>query len=178
MSEKATAVQKAAAPAPATTSLKLVEPETLFERINHLQESVARRAFELFEDRGALFGRDLDDWFRAETELLHPVHLEITETDDALTARAEVPGFEARDLEVSIEPRRITIAGRKESTKEKKTAKTIHKEQCSNEILRVVDLPVEIEAAKVTATLKDGLLDLRMPKTAQAKGTRVEAKGA
>jgi HSP20 family protein len=178
MAEKATAVQKPAAPAPATTSLKLVAPETLFERINHFQESIARRAFQLFEGRGALLGSDLDDWFRAETDLLHPVHLEINETDDTLTAHAEVPGFEAKELEVSVEPQRITISGKKESTEEKKTGKTVYKEQCSNEILRVVDLPVEIEAAKATATLKDGVLELRMPKTAQAKSTRVEVKGA
>ncbi len=170
MAEKAVAVQKAMAPATATTSLRLVEPGALFERINHLQESVARRAFELFEGRGALFGRDWEDWFKAETELLHPVHLEITETDNTLTARAEVPGFEAKDLEVSAEPRRITISGKRESAEKRESAKTIYKEQCSNEILRVVDLPVEIDAAKATATLEDGVLELRMPKTAQAKG--------
>jgi HSP20 family protein len=169
MAEKATAVRKAAAPAPVTTSLKLVEPETLIERIDHLRESIARRAFELFEGRGALIGRDLDDWFSAEAELLHPVHLEITETDNTLAARAEVPGFEAKELEVSVEPRQITISGKKESTEEEKTAKTVYKEQCSKEILRIVDLPVEIEAAKTTATLKDGVIELRMPKTARAK---------
>ena len=170
MAERGTAVQKALARAPATTPLRLVEPETLFERINLLQEAIARRAFELFEARGALHGRDLDDWFRAEKDLLHPVHLEITDTDDALTVHAEVPGFEAKELEVSVDPQRITISGKRKSTEEKKTAKTVYKEQCSNEILRVANLPVEIEAAKATATLKDGVLELRMPKTLQAKG--------
>ena len=170
MADKAVAVQRAPVPAPTTTPLKLVEPETLFERINHLRETIERRAFELFEGRGALSGRDLDDWFKAETELLHPVHLEMTETDDTLTAHAEVAGFGAKNLEVSAEPRRITISGKRESTEERKTAKTIYKEQCSSEILRVVDLPVEIQAAKTAATLKDGILELRMPKAAQAGG--------
>ena len=171
MAENAVAVQRTPAPAPATTPLTLVKPETLFQRINHFQESIARRAFELFEGRGALSGRDWDDWFKAETELLHPVHLEITETEDTLTAHAEVPGFEAKDLEVSAEPWRIVISGKKVSTEEKKTAKIAYKEQCAEEILRVVDLPVGIDAAKTTATLKDGILQLRMPKTAQAEGT-------
>ena len=170
MVREATAVKKEVIPAPATTSLRLVEPETLFERINHLQEAIASRAFQLFEGRCGLFGRDLDDWFRAETDLLHPVHLDITETDDTLTVHAEVPGFEAEQLELSVEPQRITISGKRESTEEKKSAKTVYKEQCANEILRVVNLPVEIEAARATATLKDGVLELRMPKTAQAKG--------
>ena len=39
--------------------------------------------------------RDLDDWFRAESELLHPLPLELKETDGDFTVRAEVPGFTA-----------------------------------------------------------------------------------
>jgi HSP20 family protein len=166
--------EKATAPALVTSSLKFVEPGTLLERINHIQETISQRAFELFEGRGALLGRDLEDWFSAETELLHPVHLEMTETDDTLTVRAEVPGFEAKDMEVSVEPQRITISGKRQSTEEKKTAKAVYKEQCSNEILRVVDLPVEIDAAKATATLRNGVLELSMPKTTATKGTQAK----
>jgi HSP20 family protein len=174
MAEKATFPQKA--PAPATTSLKLVEPGPLFERIKQLQELISRRAFELFEGRGAQAGRSADDWLEAEMELLHPVHLEITETDNTLSVRAEVPGFEAKDLKVSAEPQRVVISGARESSEEKKTARSVYKERCSNEILRVVDLPAEIEAAKATATLKDGVLELKLPKTAQAKGAPVEVR--
>jgi len=54
--------------------------------------------------------------------------LEITETEDTLTAHAEVPGFKAKELELSVEPQRITISGKRESTEEKKTAKTVYKE--------------------------------------------------
>lgn len=169
MAERATVAPKGAAPTLATASLKLVEPETLFERIRQLQQTIARRAFELFEGRGAQAGRESDDWFKAEMELLHPVHLEVTETDDALNMRAEVPGFEAQDLEVSVEPQRVILSGKRESNEEKKTDKAVYREQCSNEILRVVDLPAEIETAKTIATLKHGVLELKMPKTARPK---------
>ena len=174
MAEKSVAVQTAQAPAP----LKLVEPKTLFDRINQMQQTIARRAFELFEGDGGLFGRDWEHWFRAESELLHPVHMNITESDDALAVQAEVPGFSPNELEINIESRRLTISGKKESREERKKGKTIYHERCSNEILRVVDLPAEVDATKAVATLKNGVLELTVPKTAQAKTTRVEIRAA
>jgi HSP20 family protein len=174
MAEKSVAVQTAQAPA----SLKVVEPKSLFDRINQMQQAIARRAFELFEWDGGLFGRDLEHWFRAEAELLHPVHMSVTESDDALAVQAEVPGFSPNELEVSIEARRLTISGKKESREERKKGKTIYQERCSNEILRAIDLPAEVDATKATATLKNGLLELTLPKTAKAKSTRVEVKAA
>ncbi len=175
MPEQSTAVQRATEP----STVKLVEPQTLFERINRMHDDIAHRAFEFFESAGSVFGRELDHWFKAEAELLHPAHVSISESDEALSVEAEVPGFGAKELEVSLEPRRLTISGRKEIGKEeKKKGKTIYKEQCSSELLRVIDLPAEVNPAKTTATLKNGVLELDMPKTAQARTTRVEVKVA
>jgi HSP20 family protein len=179
MSERATALQKTPE-AKETANLKLVTPEQLFDRINGIRDAIARRAFELFDISGKAFGRELDDWFKAESELLHPVHVTISESGDALQVEAEVPGFEAKDLEISVEPKRLTISGKKETTEENKKGKTIYREQCSNEILRVLDLPAEVEAAKATATLKNGVLALTLPKAAQAKNaaTKVVVRAA
>jgi HSP20 family molecular chaperone IbpA len=118
-----TALQKA----PETkdsTSLKLVEPTTLFERMNKIHDAIEHRAFEIFVGEGGIFGHELDNWFKAEGELLHPVHVNISESDDSLEVEAEVPGFDAKDLEVSVERGRLTISGRKESKTESKKGKT------------------------------------------------------
>ncbi|MFZ0879076.1 MAG: Hsp20 family protein [Candidatus Acidiferrales bacterium] len=165
--------------APESKTPKLVEPQTLFDRINRIHENIARRAFEIFESEGGLFGRELDQWFKAEAELLHPVHMTMTETDGALTVQAEVPGFNASELEVSIEPRRLTISGKKETTKEEqKKGKVIYKEQCSSELLRIIDLPMEVDATKTTAMLKNGVLELNVPKGNAAKSARIDVKAA
>jgi len=174
MPQQPTGIQTARETAP----LKFVTADEIFNRINEVYESIARRAFEIFESSGRAFGRDLADWFQAESELLHPVHLDIAESEDALTVRAEVPGFNANELEVSLEPRRLTITGKRESKEERKTGKTVYSERCSNRIFRVIDLPTEVDTAKVTATFKNGVLELEMQKTAPAKKIRVEAKSA
>jgi HSP20 family protein len=174
MNEKDTAVQLAPEPG----YVKLVEPKSLFERIHQIHDSIARRAFEIFEKDGGLFGHDLDHWFKAEAELLHPVHVNVTESDDSLTVEAEAPGFSASDLEVSLEPRRLTITGKKQTRKEdKRKGKTVYAERCSSELLRIIDLPAEVDASKATATLKSGVLQLKVLKTGERK-KQVEVRTA
>jgi len=95
-----------------------------------------------------------------------------------LIVEAEVPGFEAKDLEVSFEGNRLTISGKKETKEEQKKGTTLYQEQCSNQLLRVIDLPSEVESAKATATLKNGLLEISVPKAAKATAARVEVKAA
>lgn len=156
--------------------LRLVSAEQMLDRMKEAFDAVARRAFEIFEGNGRRFGRELDDWFEAETELLHPVHLEISETDAALTVRAEVPGFTEKDIEVSLEPRRLTISGKRESAEERKTGKTVHSERCCNQIFRAVDLPAEVDTAShaIKAVYDHGVLSITLPKLAKAKGREIK----
>lgn len=172
--------QAATAMQPAKTSVpvKQTENENVLDRFQQLNDTIAQRAFEIFDRNGRWFGNDLDNWLKAESELLHPVHLEITESEENLTVRAEVPGFAAKDLEINVEPRRLTISGKHEAKEEGKKGKTVYSELCAKEIMRFVDLPADIDASKVNATLSDGVLNIEMPKAAEAKTVRVEAKTA
>jgi HSP20 family protein len=172
--QAATAMQPAKTPAP----VKQPAIRDVFDEIQQTYDSIARRAFEIFNDNGRWLGHELDDWFRAESELLHPVHLELAESDDSLTVRAEVPGFSTKELEINVEPRKLTISGKHEAQEESKKGKTIYSERCAKEILRVVDLPAEVDSSKVSATLKDGVLNIEMPKAARAKTVRIEPKTA
>ena len=172
--QAATAMQ----PAKATVPIKQSNTDDVFNQIQKTYDSIARRAFEIFDGNGRGPGHELEDWFRAESELLHPVHLEITETDKNLAVRAEVPGFTTKELKIDVEPRRLTVTGKHEAQEESKQGKTVYSERCAKEILRVVDLPAEVDGSKVTATLKDGVLNLEMPKVAHAKTIRVEPKVA
>jgi HSP20 family protein len=169
MSEQtASAVQRAPTQNPA---VKMGEPQALIDRASQMYQTIARRAFELFESEGGPNGRDVEHWLKAETELLHPVPVTVTETDDALTVQAEVPGFNAAELQIGVESGRLTIAGKKESKEEQKKGKAVYREQRSSEILRVVTLPAAVDASKATATLTNGVVELILPKAkAQAAG--------
>jgi len=160
------------------TPLKLVPPADLFDRVQQLTDLIARRAFEIFDGNGRIFGRDWEDWFQAESELLHPVHIDVAESGGDLIVRAEVPGFTDKELDISLEGRRLTITGKRETKEERKEKKTIYTERCSNQILRVIDLPVDVDKEKAAATLKDGMLELKVPKAAPAKKVPIASKVA
>ena len=159
-------------------ALKLAQPEALFDRMAQIHETIARRAFQIFEEEGRLFGRDLDHWFRAEAELFPPIPLKIAEFEDTITLEAELPGFGADELKVSVEPRRVIICGEKRPTKQRSEGSKVHEEQYSERILRIVELPVAVDFSKSVATLRDGRLEVKMPKTREAEARPLEIAAA
>jgi HSP20 family protein len=144
--------------------------------MKEFSQSVARRAYEYFEARGREFGHDLEDWFRAESELIRRVPVEIKEAGSQITVRAEVPGFVPNEIKVSVEPQRLVISGKSEKTTEEKKEETLHSEFRSNQFCRELRLPAEVEPDKTTASLKDGVLELVFAKAAGSKAFDVEVK--
>ena len=171
MAEAAKNIEVMKQPASSATP-RLIPPADIFRRAEQLYQQIARRAFEIFQDNGA-FGRDLENWLKAESEFLHPVHINLEDSEKEMTVRAEVPGFAPKQLEVSLEPRRLTISGKRETKEERKEKKAVYTECLSDQLLRVVTLPANVDVDKAQATLKDGVLELRMPKAAPAKKVAV-----
>lgn len=162
----------------AEETLKPVKFASLIEQMENTFNTIARRAYEIFENNGRSFGRDLENWFQAEKEFLHPVLVNVTELDQSFEVKAEVPGFNEKEIEIAVEPRRLTITGKRETKKEEKKGKTIRAESCSDQILRIVNLPSEIETEKVTAALKDGVLEFTLPKVNKGHALRIHPKAA
>ena len=160
----------------APASPVFVEAEKLFEQVKEFSQTVARRAYEYFEARGREFGHDLEDWLRAESELMRRVPVEIKEADGQITLRAEVPGFTADEIKISVEPQRLVISGKSEKTAEEEKEQTLLSEFRSNQFCRELTLPAEVDPAKTTAVLKDGVLELGLAKVAESKAVNVEVK--
>jgi HSP20 family protein len=175
MGEQATGVQRIQEP---KGSPKVVKSETLVERTNFIFNDIARRAYQIFEGNGCQHGHDLEDWFKAERELLRPVNIEIKETDKALEIKADVRDFNEKELQIGVEPMQLTITGKRETTKEEKKGETVYSETMASDILRVVALPAEVDAAKVTATMKDGMLNIVAPKAAKVQTIGAQPKVA
>jgi HSP20 family molecular chaperone IbpA len=164
------AIQRASTPTALTQSL--------YDYMNEIYNRVAQRAFCFFESNGRTHGHDLEDWLKAEAEFLNPVPLELSETDTELAVRAEVPGFTEKELEIVAEPGRLFITGKSEKKSEEKKKKTLFSEISSNEIFRSIYLPAEIDPEKVSAVLKNGVLEISMHKAKPATRVTVMAKAA
>ena len=135
-----------------------------FHQFVQIYDGVARRAYEIFESRGGLPGHDMEDWIRAEAELLHPVPLKVSESSGEYIVRAEVPGFSSKDIEINVEPCCLSISGKREAKEEDENAKMIRSEWCADRIFRTLDLPSEVDTSKVSTTLKNGILTVDLPK--------------
>lgn len=170
--------KEALQPATENKSPIFVEFEKLFEQMKDFTETVAKRAYEFFEARGYELGHELEDWFRAESELMRRVPVEMTETETTLTIRAEVPGFEAKDIKVSVEQRQLILTGKTEMATEEKKDETIYNERRMNQFYRSFTLPTEVDATNVTASVKNGVLELTLPKVAKTEAVQVEVKTA
>jgi len=132
-----------------------------------VQLAIARRAHELFEARGGEHGHDLEDWFRAECELLCPVSVSMSESRDKISVRASVVGFDETELEVSIEPHRITILGNKETSEMKAGGRTIERTGAlPHQLLEVVHLATEVMPERAVIELQAGVLKFELPAAA------------
>jgi HSP20 family protein len=99
---------------------------------------------------------------------------EIIETDDAVILKLEVPGMEAKDLDIQVTEDSVSISGeRKFHTKEEDKNKT-KSEFYYGQFQRVIPLPVAIQNTKVTADYKDGILHLHLPKLVEEKNKVVK----
>lgn len=142
----------------------LVEAEKMLERFADVTKETARKAYEFFQRRGGELGREFDDWFKAESEILLPVTVEINETKDNFTVRAAVPGFKPEEIEVGIKDNFLILSGASRTEKKKEDENTIYSEWRSDRFFRRIPLSGEVDAEKVEATLKDGILKLTLPK--------------
>ncbi|OUL29890.1 molecular chaperone [Nostoc sp. T09] len=99
---------------------------------------------------------------------------EMEETDDAIHLRLEVPGLEAKDLNVEVTADAVSISGERKSetkTEEKGIARS---EFRYGRFQRVIPLPVQIQNDKVEAEYKDGILRLTLPKSVSDKQKTVK----
>lgn len=135
-----------------------------------VQLEIARRAYELFETRGGDHGHDWEDWFRAESELLRPTSAVISESDDRISVRVNVLGFEEKELSVGVEPRRIAILGKKQvSVTESEGGKLEYIDWSPDLIMAFVDLPADVSPEKPVIELHTGVLKLELAKSTKNK---------
>ena len=134
-------------------------------------DSIARRAYDLFERNGRQHGYDLDHWLQAESELFEHTPLTLAESQDGVTVFAEVPGYSPRELEVELEPRRVTIIGKHQQIPgQKKNGNP--EEHSGRSLLQILKLPMEVDTHRVSVHLNKGILELDLKKASAPKAAR------
>ena len=102
--------------------------------------------------------------------------VDINEFDDNFQLYVDVPGVDPKDVEITLESGVLTIAGERFMQAEKETENVIHRrtERGSGRFYRRFILPETVDAEKVKATDRHGVLEILIPKQAKAQPRRIE----
>ena len=118
--------------------------------------------------------RLFDDFFR-RGGLMRP-SVDVVETDDTVVVKAELPGMEPKDVDISVSGDKLTIKGERKVEKEEKGKTFYRMERCYGSFCRTIELPASVEADKAKADYKNGVLEITLPKTEQVKAKKIPIK--
>jgi len=134
-----------------------------FERMR----SEMDRLWNSFFERGTLRGEEGGEWLPS---------LDIAETKNEIVVKAEVPGLEAKDIDISLSEGLLTIKGDKKQEREEKEENYHLVERSYGTFTRSIRIPNEVQSDKINASYKNGVLKIVLPKSEEAKKKEVKIK--
>lgn len=104
--------------------------------------------------------------------------IDVLEENDNLVVRAELPGLTKDEVHVTLQHNLLTIRGEKKQETEKKDEERnyYYRERVRGAFHRTIQLPVDVDAKKIDARFKDGVLEVILPKAEEAKPRQIEVK--
>ena len=133
-------------------------------------EQLQHRMDRLFQNA---FGLERSPWRVGVYPLVN-----ISEDRDHVLVRAELPGVKAEDLEITIQDNSLILRGQRKIPTEEKQVNYHRRERESGFFRRIVALPARIQADKVEATCKDGILTIKLAKPEEVKPRKIQVKVA
>lgn len=128
--------------------------------------------------------REMDDlWNRfwgempaTEPSLGWAPSVDISETDGNVLVKAELPGLDAKDIDVDVTGNVLTLKGEKKTEEEKKEERYYYRERHYGAFQRSFQLPAGVQSDKVDAEFKNGVLTINIPKSEESKQKKIEVK--
>lgn len=138
---------------------------------------VERMRWELDQVLGRFFQDAWTTNFWSEEQGWTPT-LDVKETSDAVVVRAELPGVDPKDLDITVTGDLLTLQGKKEERTEQKDENWFRTECRYGQFRRSILLPEGVDAENVQADFKHGVLSIELKKTADAQAKRIPIKGS
>lgn len=117
---------------------------------------------------------DLRPFYRLAQEGEWMPSVDVSETAKEIIVNAEVPGVEAKDIDVSLDGNVLTIKGERKREHEEKGENFHRIERSYGSFYRSLQLPSEVDGDRIKATYKKGVLRISLPKTKKAAGKKIE----
>jgi HSP20 family protein len=129
---------------------------------------------DLQTDLNRAFNRSLsrpESWVKG----FDPV-VEVREEGDHFLVHADLPGVKKEDFSIKVQGSTLTLSGERKSEKEVKEKKAYYSERSYGSFTRTLEFPLEIQADKVKASYKDGVLEISLPKAESAKAREISVE--
>ncbi|RQD66569.1 MAG: Hsp20/alpha crystallin family protein [Desulfonatronovibrio sp. MSAO_Bac4] len=123
---------------------------------------------DVFEEMWARPFRGFEDFSTVFTP-----SVEISEKEDEVIVKAEIPGLDHQDIDVSVENNSLILRGDKKREKKEEKENYVHMECSYGSFNRVIPLRVGVDREKVTASYKKGILTVRLPKSETSKSKKI-----
>ena len=127
-------------------------------------------------EEGAISPEDMDLIQYVETAEEWAPSVDVSETKDNFVVKAELPGLDAKDVNVSISGDMLTIKGEKKKEEEEKDEHHHYVERYYGSFQRTFQLPSSVKTDKIDATFDKGVLKVTLPKKPEAKKKEIEIK--
>jgi len=121
--------------------------------------------------------REMSPFVQQGTAAIFAPAFEVMETKAAYVFKADLPGVKEDDIDITHVGNRLTIAGKREEEREEKADTYYAYERSYGNFTRSFTLPDGIDAEHIRAELKEGVLQLVVPKTPQAQPKKISLKG-
>ena len=128
-----------------------------------------------------VFERLLDDFWGAGRSMMSRTEgalLDVTELEDSIRVCVEVPGIEPDALEISLTGQMLTLAAEKRDEHEADANQRIYSERRYGSFRRSIELPCPVDADKVTAEHRNGVVTITLLKSDAARPRRIQVRGA
>ena len=151
---------------------------SILDEMERMQDRVMRRAYDIFCSNGSIFGGDLADWHQAERELVWEPAIELEEKDDEFRLQIAVPGVDPKDIDIEATPEDILVKANVHHEHKEERGDIYTCEFASGNLFRSIHLPKKINADKVKAEFKNGLLTMKAPVAEEARAKRITVAAA
>jgi HSP20 family protein len=148
---------------------RAITPSRQSAEIGRWEHEMERMFEDVFSPRWSPFrSRSLFPW-RSPALVMPSVDVDVYEEKDEIVAKAELPGIAKDEIDVNVTDHTLTIRGEKKKDEEVRDENYRYAERSYGTFIRTIELPTDVQTEKAKASFKDGILEIRLPKTEEAK---------
>jgi HSP20 family protein len=112
------------------------------------------------------------------SDFAHLPAVDISSNEEGATVKAELPGFKPEEIDVAVDDGVLTLTASRGDEDEKEGETWYRRERRNGRFVRRIRLPFGVEADKVEAGYRDGLLTVNLPRAVEERGRKIEVKAA